>query len=744
MLATGVMLIAAAGASAAALPEITAGRLGLGDRYKLGCWAPLRLEIRGGDTPLAVQSAVVAPDSDGIGVATTAAGRKPLATEPGSTSRDTVYVRVGQTGAELEAQLIAEGRVVARRSFPTDRQWSGQPPTLGEEFNASTPATHRLYLQIGGPSSGTGGRMLSDLENRDDQVDLATAYVPDGDQLPRDPIGYESFDAVVLLANSDGTSWLEGLTANDPRLQALEQWVETGGRLVVSCGAKGADLLAAGGPLAAFVPGEYSGATSLANAAAIETYTDAPDDAGRVPLSAPLRISDLTEVKGIVEAYAGRSSGETPLIVRTPYGFGEVTFVAFDLDASAIASWQGRSSLLMRLLDAEPEKDPDGAVQAWNGYGARSDFVSKLTRRLDLEFAGVKTAPFLLIVGLVLLYLLLIGPGDYFLVKNLLKRVEATWITFPLLVLATSAAAYAGAYWLKGDRLRVNQVEIVEVDADSGLTRGTLLTHLFSPRAQRYNLRLEAKTLDAAPLATVTSSTAWLGKPGSGLGGMQTDSGSQGPRRANYQIDPTPLLSGSQSGPTVGGMPVQVWSTKSLISRYSGKSSRVVEAQLAPDTRAIIEGLITNDTGTRLEDVRLLYGIWAWRLGSLNDGETKSVDQSLDPVRITTLLRESNEDDSASEGSAKLGSVATIAESLSVGSLRSGASGAASRYLSYLDLSHHLDAGSALLLCRLADGPRSQLLSDDQPLIDPAEENEEEQSLRSWVFARFILPVSDD
>lgn len=736
------MLIVASGAAAES-PQIAGARLGLGDRYKLGCWTPLRLEVRGGDAPLAVQSTVAAPDSDGIGVATTAAGRRPLATEPGATSRDTVYVRIGQTGAELEAQLIAEGGVVARRTFPTDRQWSGQPPTLGEGFNAPTPATHRLYLQIGGPTTGTGGQMLNDLENRDDLVDLATAYVPDADQLPRDAIGYESFDAVVLLATSDGTSWLEGLTASDPRLRALTQWVESGGRLVVSCGAKGADLLAAGGPLAAFLPGEYAGPTTLANATAIESYTDASDDAGRLPQAAPLRISNLTGVKGTVEAYAGGSSRETPLVIRTPYGFGEVTFVAFDLDASAIAGWQGRSALLMRLLEAEPTTETDGAATPWTGFGARSDFVSQLTKRLDLEFAGVKTAPFLLIVGLVLLYLLLIGPGDYFLVKNLLKRVEATWITFPLLVLATSAAAYAGAYWLKGDRLRVNQVEIVEVDTSSGQTRGTLLTHLFSPRAQRYDLRLETKTLDDSPLEADASSTAWLGKPGSGLGGMQADAGSQGPRRANYQIDPTPLLSGSQAGPTIAGMPVQVWSTKSLISRYSGRSARVVDAQLAPDREAIIEGLLTNDTGTKLEDCRLLYGVWAWRLGSMNDGGTKSLNQSLDPVKITTLLRESNEDASASAGSAKLGSVAAIAESLSVGSLRSGASGAASRYLSYLDLSHHLEAGNALLLCRVNGGPRSQLLTDGKPLVDPTE-NEEEQSLRSWVFARFILPVGDE
>ena len=51
--------------------------------------------------------------------------------------------------------------------------------------------------------------------------------------------------------------------------------------------------------------------------------------------------------------------------------------------------------------------------------------MNSLLAKLDNEFVGVRTAPFLGIVGLVALYLLLIGPGDYFFVKNVLRRVEA-------------------------------------------------------------------------------------------------------------------------------------------------------------------------------------------------------------------------------------------------------------------------------------------------------------------------------
>src|SRR5690606_1256610 len=96
-------------------------------------------------------------------------------------------------------------------------------------------------------------------------------------------------------------------------------------------------------------------------------------------------------------------------------------------------------------------------------------------------FSGVKLVPFSLVFLLVVVYILLIGPGDYFLVKKVLKRMEATWITFPLIVLIFSGVAYYLANWMKGDEIRLNQVDIIDVDASSGFVRGTTYANVFSP-----------------------------------------------------------------------------------------------------------------------------------------------------------------------------------------------------------------------------------------------------------------------
>ena len=75
--------------------------------------------------------------------------------------------------------------------------------------------------------------------------------------------------------------------------------------------------------------------------------------------------------------------------------------------------------------------------------GARPYGVSDLSTilRTALEqFPGVKLIPFGWVAFFIFLYILLIGPGDYFFLKKVLKRMELTWITFPTIVLTREPA----------------------------------------------------------------------------------------------------------------------------------------------------------------------------------------------------------------------------------------------------------------------------------------------------------------
>jgi len=143
--------------------------------------------------------------------------------------------------------------------------------------------------------------------------------------------------------------------------------------------------------------------------------------------------------------------------------------------------------LVAKLLDmptGHAEEAEENTAIMHYGY---NDLSGQLRSALD-RFTGVRLVPFSLVAGLIVLYILLIGPGDYFFLRKVVRRMEWTWLTFPLIVVLVSAGAYFLAYYLKGDQLRVNQVDLVDVDAASGRLRGTTWMNIFSPRMESFNL----------------------------------------------------------------------------------------------------------------------------------------------------------------------------------------------------------------------------------------------------------------
>lgn len=722
-----VLVTAAPAALADTPPVIIDAQLGLGGQYKLGRWAPLRVQVQGGTAPLAVTVVAIAPDADGIGVATTPPGGRPLSTEPGLVSEALLYTRPGKDEAPIEVRLMAGGKQVDRRLVAV-----GDPDATDRiEIGPATLADSHLVAEIGGDAG------VAAWADRGDEVmapDIAIRLAG-VDDLPRDALGYDGFDAVVLTVGRTG--WLSGVAADDPRLAALERWVRSGGRLVLSCGAAGADYLTPAGPLARLIPGRFDALSQLPRGAAIERYAEATDDQSIDLEGGELQVSRLTQTTGVIEAFDGREASQLPLVIRSPLGFGEVVFVAFDLNHQAIAGWPGRKALVSRLLGPRFER-PSNDAENFAYYNGGADYVSTLVRLLDNAFTSVSNTPFIAVVGLVLGYLVLIGPGDYFFVKRVLRRVEATWVTFPLIVLLTSAGAYAAAFWLKGDALLVNQVEVLDVDTAEGRVRGTLVTHLFSPRADRYDLRLATRAPDGEAIVADGQRTAWLGKHDFSLGGTRGSAASRLGWRPDYVLDPTPQLTAAD-GPSVRGMPIQVWSTKTLMSVWSAPLERSVESALVRTDDGLVEGRLTNDAGAALSDCRLLFGDWAWRLGELGDGETATVDRSVAPVRVNTLLYGPGREEVEDNYGWFSGRLEDLMPRLAVeGRQRTTAkSRRPMADLARCDLAHHLATGRALLLARGAERG-SEMLRDGEPLTD------DEANRRGWVFLRFILEVGGD
>ena len=199
-------------------------------------------------------------------------------------------------------------------------------------------------------------------------------------------------------------------------------------------------------------------------------------------------------------------------------------FCAFDLDAEPFLSWTGRDLLVARLLEVLLGEVGQAALRPRQPEMARigyQDLAGQLRLALD-QFPGVLVVPFSLVAALASLYIIIIGPLDYLLLRKAAVSMRWTWLTFPLTVaLFVALTGFLAHYW-KGSQLGLNQVDLVDIDLASGWMRGTTWAHLYSPRTQTFDLALEPTWPPRYDPVTSGAALTWHGLPGRGFGGMES------------------------------------------------------------------------------------------------------------------------------------------------------------------------------------------------------------------------------
>jgi len=230
--------------------------------------------------------------------------------------------------------------------------------------------------------------------------------------------------------------------------------------------------------------------------------------------------------------------------------------------------------------------------------------------------------------------------------------MELTWITFPTIVVTVSVLAYYAAYAVKGNELRINQVEVVDVDQPAGLARGSTFLTLFSPQNRDYDVAFTPLPLDGAAPAAASAAAAtsggalprppagtevilsWFGVPEPGFGGM---GGNNQFRFASggYSYEP------AGAAEALAGLRVPIWSTRSLTGRWFGPGPRapVVESALVPVGTDRLNGTVTNRLDVPLEDAHLAFGRQVYRLGTLAPGAAIRVELAQEDRNLSGYLK---------------------------------------------------------------------------------------------------------
>lgn len=717
-----VFLFLVAGAPSLAIGQgpkrdITALRLGFHGNFKPGFWVPVAVEIAGEGPAARGTLELTTPDADGLDTSIFQEVFLNL------NERTTFYhsIKLGSVVSDIEVRLRDEnGNVVAGRRFE-----------LSDNVAANHLQGNQTLILAQNAPSGLSESAAGPVVVADAVVVVQNQNVRD---LPTQWFAYGSVNTVVLATRD--SVFFDSLDA--VRASALQTWVRQGGNLVLSV-ANNWQVVQASflGPM---LPAKLTGIASVRVPDVLETFANAKDrfEAG----DDGLPVAQLADVRGRVEV----ESAGRPVVVTGSYGLGKVTLLAFDAESAPFSRWPGRQDFWVKLLDF-PRASGDANQQRSQQYAfyGVNEMGSVLNSRLE-DFPDVTVVPFGFVALLIFGYILLIGPIDYFVLKKVFGRLELTWITFPTMVIVISLAAYFAAHWLKGDALRINRVEFVDVDVPSETLRGTAFTAIFSPRIARYSL---AYTPGLGTVGTwndlgmgrqqTDRVASWLGLPESAYRGVYGEGSVSLLGRRGYEYV-------GADASAVENVPIQVWSVKEFSNRWLAKAGTLVEATFEEGDPGIA-GTMTNRLAVPLKNVLVLYSDFVYSVDQVEPGATLDI-ETVKPRTLRDYFGTRTLDvgkhrygyyADETEGTERL----SLAQALLFSRLAKKTSESfPNHYLHDLDLSDRLDLGKVIVFAAI-EAPGGKLWLDEIPAPE-REPPPIDGQVRTETYLRLFLDLKKD
>lgn len=548
--------------------------IGFDGYYEVGRWTEAKVTF---ESPVSAGTRLVvrAPDPDGNHVA--------YFGEWSAAETDTLIANFAAGRLDIPLELSSESREagvvetleLSRLAARAVRQDVTLIVTVGE------PRGFDAY--VGGEvRAGDGTRA----------VDWRVVPLESVDALPRTALGLQGMDVLVMA---------DGYGFDPARLDALERWVWDGGHLVVAVGENQDSYRL--GPLAGaeWFPFDVGGEPlRLSKLDVLQTFAkeNAVIPMLRQAIGARFTVPDDPDVEVLAEVYGD------PILARAVHGFGHITFLAVELHRPPLSEWNGGiETLARRLVEVGRESRQAGrgddrrlAHSGINDIGTQLNAVQE-------DFDGVNRSSRWTVMGLVLFYIVLIGPLDYLFVHRVLKRPEWTWATFPLVALVGTVLGFVTASSTNGSELYANQFELIDVDADSGRMRGLELATVYSPENRRYEVTADAANLPAGQVTDALAATPpvvnWVGLPEDAYGGMYRTGGLRLGGLGYREL---------ADGPGFANVPIPVWSTKPFRAEWTQEVGSAVVGSLEDEGFGRLVGRIEWNLDLPLEDWLLAYG----------------------------------------------------------------------------------------------------------------------------------------
>ncbi|HVE39212.1 MAG TPA: hypothetical protein VNM14_04945 [Planctomycetota bacterium] len=286
------------------------------------------------------------------------------------------------------------------------------------------------------------------------------------DELPEEWSAYSALEALI---------WMDG-RANEMRsnaqIEALRQWISAGGTFCVAR----ANTLNLDSRITELLP------VTLGSTRELQSLGGARFPSGSVVVleSAVRRGAIRAEASGV------------PLVVEASRDAGRVTFAAFNPSNAPFQGFSGNAELWTWLLNITPAPKPNPNVVVERPPRAIGSLALAHQIRRFPDIAAPEIGGLFL---LIILYLIVVGPLDFLLLRWL-RKLEYTWFTFPayVVIFTLFILLVGGAFIQRAAHQR--ELAIVDHYAESGFTRQRALGAVLAPADVIY------KVEDAEPLSS--------------------------------------------------------------------------------------------------------------------------------------------------------------------------------------------------------------------------------------------------
>jgi hypothetical protein len=288
----------------------------------------------------------------------------------------------------------------------------------------------------------------------------------------------------------------------------------------------------------------------------------------------------------------------------------------------------------------------------------------------------------------------------------------------------------------KGTTERFNQVDVIDVDLDRNVQRGTSWLAIFTPGADRYDLCVHHCSRSGSSVIG-NEALSWFAPPGDGWGGMHSSAAAAHamaePYTADYALE------------HLRSVAIEAANTKAFCARWTGPAPPTIEAILRKTADGGLEGSIENHQAGQLDDAIVLFGRFGYALGSIAANAKVDIPREerrdLDVVlkRFQVVRNQQNNSylqapvpyDPASLDLS--GVVQTMMFYDALGGRQY--TGIPDDQQGFVDLSSVLRQGRAVLVARIAEEDRlGSSWHNHGDALDP-------EQLQSWKFCRIVIPV---